>query len=91
VAEGVAGCAAGQRNGEESIARSLLMELCEDGKQMVKITKMHKKNTELMYPEENAMSSFLDEFLTPPAPSNTYVTWSTVYMVEIGKEGGIRG
>lgn len=87
MAEGYAGSTPGQRNAEGGIARSLLMELCEDGKQMVKVTKMHKKNTELMYPEETSMSAFLDEFVTPPTPSNTYVTWSTQYLVEMGIEG----
>lgn len=86
MAEGIAGTTPAQRSAEVSLARSLLMELCEDGQQMVKVTKVHKKNTELMYPEETAMSAYLDEFLTPPAPSDTYVTWSTRYLVEIGKE-----
>ena len=87
VAEGVAGSTPAQRSAEGGLARSLLMELCEDGQQMVQVTKVHKKNTELMYPEETAMSAYLDEFLTPPAPSNTFVTWSTRYLVEIGNEG----
>lgn len=87
MAEGVAGCTPSQRSPGDSIARTLLMELCEDGQQMMKVTKMHKKNTELMYPEDTELSAYLDDFLSPPAPSDTYVTWSTRYLVEIGKQG----
>lgn len=58
------------------------MELCEDGRQMVMVTKMHKKCTELMYPDVTPCSKYLDDFATPPAPNNTFVMWSTRYLVE---------
>lgn len=82
VAEGIAGNKPAPRHPEISIARSLLMELCEDGQQMVKITKLHRKNSEMMFPEDHAISAYLDDYVTPPAHSNTYVTWSTRYLVE---------
>lgn len=49
---------------------------------MVQVTKLHKKYMDVMYPQGNASSMYLDDFVVPPAPSDTYVTWSTVYLVE---------
>lgn len=60
VAEGIAGMAPCTPI-EESIGRSLMRELCEEGQQMVTVTKLHKKNTELMYPGENDGSKYLDD------------------------------
>lgn len=51
---------------KDGIGRSLLMELCEDGQQMVKITKLHKKYTKLMFPEDNVGSKYLDDYVSPP-------------------------
>lgn len=82
VAEGIAGTAPPVCNREGGIGRSLLRELCEEGQQMVTVTKLHKKNTELMFPEENNGSRYLDDYVTPPAPSNTSVTWATRYLAE---------
>ena len=50
--------------------------------QMVMVTKVHKKNTEMMYPEKNTLSKYLDDYITPTDPSATFVTWSTRYLVE---------
>ena len=41
-----------------------------------------QKNTELMFPEGNGCLEFLDDYVTPAAPDNTFVTWSTRYLVE---------
>lgn len=57
------------------------MELCEDGQQMVKITHVHRKKTELMYPESGTGSGFIDDYVSPPAPSGTFVAWATRYLV----------
>ena len=43
VAKGIAGTALPPKSPEENICRSLLRELCEDGQQHVKVTKIHKK------------------------------------------------
>lgn len=86
VAEGIAGGAPPARSVGASICRSLLMELCEEGQQTVKVTKLHKKYTDVMYPQGNASSMYLDEYVVPPAPPNTYITWSTVYLVEKSEE-----
>ena len=86
VGEGIAGGAPPPRITDGNICRSLLLELCEDGQQMVKVTKLHKKYTDLMYPQGNAACLYLDEFVVPPAPPDTYVTWSTVYLVEKSEE-----
>lgn len=87
VAEGIAGNKPPSRSREEGICQSLLMELCEDGQQMVKLTKVHKKNIELMFPDENASSKFLESYVVPPASSNTSITWSTRYLVEKDDDG----
>lgn len=82
VAEGIAGKAPPVCNTEASIARSLIRELCEEGQQMVTVTKLHKKNTELMFPEEHNGSKYLDDYVTPPASSDTSVKWATWYLAE---------
>ena len=82
VAAGIAGSAPPPRSPEESICTSLLRRLCEDGQQHVKVTKMHKKNTELMFPEGDGCSQFLDDYVTPHAPGSPFVTWNTRYLVE---------
>ena len=82
MAKGIAGSAPAATDNGGGIARTLLMELCEDGKQLVRVTKVHKKNIQLMYPELNAELQHLEDFTTPPAPNNTWVTWSTRYLVE---------
>lgn len=81
VAEGIAGSRPPPRNIEGSIARTLLMELCEDdGKQTVKVTKVLRKSTFVMHPEDNPLSQFIDGYATPPADSNTHAVWSTRYL-----------
>lgn len=82
MAEGVAGDTPPITSGEDSTFATLLHDLCEDGKQMVKVTKILRKNTELLYPGDNEVSKFLDDYVDPPA----YVTWLTRYLVEKGDE-----
>lgn len=83
VAEGVAGDAPPPTRAEGGIGRTLMMALCEEGQQTVKVTKVHKKNTELMFPDASAGSKFLDDYVDPPdAPGNTFVTWLSRYLVE---------
>ena len=83
VGEGIAGNRPPQlHTGDGGIGRSLLMELCESDQQMVKVTKLWKKNTELMFPEENDFSTYLDDYVNPSAEESPFVTWSTRYLVE---------
>lgn len=83
VAEGIAGPALyPPMSPEESIISSLLRRLCEDAQQQVKVTKMHKKNTELMFPDVDKFSKFLDDYVNPEAPRSPFVTWNTQYLVE---------
>jgi len=80
VAERIIGSTPPPRSAEPDTHRSLLTELREDEQQTVKITKVHKKNTDLMIPQANSSSMYLDDFVVPPAPADTYVTWHTVYL-----------
>lgn len=82
VAEGIAGGPPPPKDPDQSICQSLLMELCEEGQQMVKVTQVHKKCILLMYPDGNASSEYLDDVVSPPAPSDTFVAWSTIYLVD---------
>lgn len=66
VAEGIAGSTPHPKNTDISICRSLLATLCEDGQQTVKVTKLHRKYTELMFPDEDASAFYLDDYLSPP-------------------------
>jgi hypothetical protein len=80
VAEGIAGGAPVIPNSQGGLCRNLLLELCEGDKQVVTVTKMLRKNTELMFPDVIPCTLFLDNFLTPPAPSGTHVTWLSRYL-----------
>ncbi len=83
VAEGVAGGAPAPHRTEGGIGRSLITALFEEGQQTVKVTKVHKKNTELMFPDKEKKPQFLDDYVNPPdAPGNTFVTWLSRYLVE---------
>lgn len=82
MAEGIAGGPPSRHNISEGIFRSILQELCEDGQQMVQLTKLYRKNTELLFPEDNASSKYLEDYVCPPAPSTVYVRWSTRYLSE---------
>lgn len=53
---------------------------------MVKVTKLYKKNGELLFPEGNGGWKYLDHYVVPPAPSNTTVMWATRYLAEKEKE-----
>jgi hypothetical protein len=81
VAEGIAGGAAGTNNTAEGTVRSFLEELCDDGQQRVTLTKMYRKNTDLLIPDNNARSKYLDDYVYPPAPSGTCVTWYSRYLI----------
>ena len=78
VGEGIAGNKPPPSNTGEGIGRSLLQDLYESDQQMVKVTKLHKKKTELMFPEKTSVPMYLDDYVDPP----TFVTWSTRYLVE---------
>ena len=89
VAEGIAGEAPKPANSGGNMDRSYMMTLCEDGLQQVKVTKIYKKNVKLMYTEDNPTLQYLDEVVTPPAPSNTTVKWSVRYLVEKGEDASM--
>jgi hypothetical protein len=59
-----------------------MLELQEDGRQLVKVTKVHRKNTKLMHPELTPWARYIDDFTTPPAPPDTFLTWTTRYLKE---------
>lgn len=82
VAEGIAGSAPAAHNPDSNGDRSLLTTLCADGLQSVKVTRVFKKNVLLMFTEDNPTLQFLDQVVTPPAPSDTNVQWSVRYLVE---------
>jgi hypothetical protein len=82
MAEGIAGGAVGMNNIAEGTVRSFLEELCDDGQQRVTLTKMYRKNTELLIPDDNARSKYLEDYVCPPpAPSGTCVTWYSRYLI----------
>ena len=41
-----------------------------------------QQNVELMFTKENPTFQYLDQVVTPPAPSNTTIKWSVRYLVE---------
>lgn len=86
VAEGIAGSIPSTENMESTMDRSYLSALCDDGQQAVKVTKVYKKNVELMFPTENAHLRYLEEAVAPPTPNDTTVKWSIRYLVEKEKE-----
>ena len=73
-------------NPDTNTERSYLSALCDDGQQAVKVTKVLKKNVQLMFPSENAQLRYLEDAATPPAPSETSVKWSIRYLVEKDKQ-----
>lgn len=81
IAEGIAGNAPPPRRTDGGICSSLMLELCEGGKQMVKVTFVYMKNTPVMYPEMCDGSRLIDDYVSPPAPSDTFVPWGTQYLV----------
>lgn len=86
MAEGITESAPVPQNTESCKDRSYLTALCEDGFQKVKVTNVYKKFVELMCTEENPTLQYLDQAMTPPAPSNTTVKWSVRYLVEKVKD-----
>ena len=86
VAEGIAGRHPQANNTETNIEQSYLSALCDDGQQAVKVTKVYKKNVELMFAAEDAHIRYLEDAVTPPAPSETSVKWSIRYLVEKEKQ-----
>jgi hypothetical protein len=87
VAEGIAGGTPPPKASAAGVGMSLLMELCDSGKQMVKVTHIHKKGQIVMYPEDNAGLPYLDDYMTPPAPTDTYATWCTQYLYPMEEAG----
>ena len=86
VAEGIAGSTPPTQNWASTIDRSYLSALCDDGQQAVRVTKVYKKNVELMFPALNAQLRYLEDVVTPPATSDTTVKWPIRYLVEKTKE-----
>lgn len=86
VAEGIAGMAPHSHDTESGNNRSFLMSLCENGQQYVKVTKVFKKNVALMFMQPDPNIRYLDEVVTPPAPSDTMVKWSVTYLVDKNQE-----
>lgn len=82
VAEGIAGGAPPSLDKDSGNNRSYLMALCEGGLQYVKITGILKKNVELMFVDDNSNFRYLDNVVTPPAPSETMVRWSVRYLAD---------
>ena len=68
VAEGIVGSTPPPRKTKGGTCQSLLAELCDDGQQMVRVTKLHQKNTELMIPDANANALYLNDNVSPPHP-----------------------
>lgn len=85
VAEGIAGGAPSQHSTGDGSERSFLETLCEEGQQMVKVTKIYKKNTELMFVESKTCPKFLDEYVSPPC--TTMVRWNARWLVEKEDDG----
>jgi hypothetical protein len=81
VAEGIACSPSPAWNSESGSDRSFLMSLCEGGLQNVKVTRVYKKKVVLMFEGENPGHRYLDDVVTPPAPTNTTVRWSERYLV----------
>jgi hypothetical protein len=82
VREGIAGSTPPLSSTKCDTCRNLLKELCDDEQQTVKVTKLHKKYTDLIFLQWNVCSKYLDESVVSPAPINTYDTWSIQYVVE---------
>ena len=80
MAEGIVGPAPAETSAKGGTCRSLLKTLCKDGQQTVKVTKVPKKNCELMYPPENGGSRYLDHYVVETAEDDTYVTWLSQWL-----------
>lgn len=80
VVEGIVGSAPVGLTSGNNGDRSYLMSLCEGGVQYVKVTSMYKKNVLLMYTDDNPTLQYLDQVVTPPAPSYTTIKWSVRYL-----------
>lgn len=65
-----------------NVSRSLILNLCEDGKQLVQVTKVYEKKVAIMYPPQSTVIEYLDDYANPPDPSSACVTWCTRYLVE---------
>ena len=82
MAEGTAGSAPPQHDTDSGTERSYLMSLCEAGQQYVTVTKIHKKNVELMFMHTNPGIRYLEEVLAAPAMCDRTVRWSVRYLVD---------
>ena len=81
VAEGIAGRVPSQLDPESPIDNSYMKLLYEDGLQNVTVTRVFKRNVELMYPDRTSPIRFLDDVLIPPAPPDTTAKWCVRYLV----------
>lgn len=86
MAEGIAGGPSQTQNTDSGTNHSFLMSLCEGGLQNVKVTRVYKKNVELMFAGKNAGDRYLDDVVSPPAPNDTTMRWSVRYLVMKEKE-----
>lgn len=86
MAEGIAGSLCETQNPESGRERSFLMSLYEGGLQNVKVTKVFKKNVDLMFVAEGSRDRYLDDVVCPPAPHNTTVKWAVRYLARKEKE-----
>ena len=81
VASGIACSPCRTHNLDSGSDQSFLMSLYEGGLQNVKVTRVYKKKVELMFVGEKPGIRYLDDVVTPPAPSDTTVRWSVRYLV----------
>ena len=81
VAEGIAGRAPSQLDPESPIDDTYMKTLFEDGLQNVTVTRVFKRNVELMYAERTSPQRFLDDVVTPPAKPGTTTKWSVRFLV----------
>lgn len=66
-------------NGRES--NNLLLQLESESTQYVQITYVHKKGTPLLHIVQDSGIYNIGDVLSPPAPTGTYIKWSTRYLV----------
>lgn len=82
MAEGIAGSAPPTHDPKTGIDRSYLETLCKGGHQFVTVTRVHKKNVELMFKHGNPAISNLDEAVTAPDVCDRTVMWSVRFLVD---------
>ena len=86
MAEGIAGSAPPTYDPATGNDRSYLKSLCEAGQQYVTVTRVHKKNVQLMFGHECSWIRNLDEVVTAPDEHDRTVRWSVRYLVDKAAE-----